>query len=404
VRLRTTDGRTLWLAYGMNVHAGGSLDTLERALATTVVPLRERLDVEGPMGLALRLDREGVTDLLVDEDRRRLLRDTLAGLDLVPFTANAFVVGDFHAVGTKAEVYRPTWSDPARAAYTLDFAEALAALSEPGRTLSLSTAPWSFKPFAEGEARAAAAAARLAETARGLAAIERRTGVRVRLAVEPEPLCTLETTDEAVAWFRGPLHEALRGDEDAARHLAVCYDVCHQAVEGEDPEASLAALAAAGVPVAKVQLSCALLVPDPGDPAARRALERFEEPRWLHQVAAGAGASRRVAADLHEALRGPDAARWRGAGPWRVHFHVPVHREEVVPPLRTTRDVLERAIRAVVRTGACDHLEIETYTWDGLPPEVRASGLVESLALEHEWVLSVLAGLGVVPDPEDLPA
>ena len=403
MRLRTSDGRALWLGYGMNVHAGGSLDVLERALATTVVPLRDRLGVDGTMGLALRLDRGGVTDLLADEERRRLLRDTFAALDLVPFTGNAFVVGEFHAAGTKAEVYRPTWETPERVAYTLAFAEALAALGDGPRTLSLSTSPGSFKPFGDDAGFPARAAARLAETARGLADLERRTGARVRLALEPEPLCTLETTEETVAFFEGPLREALGGDEAAARHLGVCYDVCHQAVEGEDPEASLSRLAAARIPVVKVQVSCALLVPDPADPAARAALARFDEPRWLHQVASGTGASRRLVADLPEALSGPAASTWRAAGPWRVHFHVPVHRAEVVPPLRTTRDVLERALRAVVRTGACDHLEIETYTWEGLPADARAGGLVESIAREHEWVLSVLAEEGVAPDAEEDP-
>jgi hypothetical protein len=57
-----------------------------------------------------------------------------------------------------------------------------------------------------------------------------------------------------------------------------------------------------------------------------------------------------------------------------------------------------------VRSGACDHLEIETYTWEGLPPDARAGGLVESLAREHEWVLSVLSSEGVAPHPEDDPA
>ena len=74
---------------------------------------------------------------------------------------------------------------------------------------------------------------------------------------------------------------------------------------------------------------------------------------------------------------------------------MPVHREEVVGPLRTTRSVLEQALRHVVRHGVTDHLEIETYTWEGLPPEVRAGGLVESLAREYEWVLEVLAREGV---------
>src|SRR5262245_8817782 len=122
------DGSTLWLAYGMNVHAGGSADVLEAAIVSTVDPLRERLDIDGPFGLALRFDRGGVAELFEDDDRRRLLRDMLRADDLVPFTGNAFVVGAFHDAGTKSSVYRPTWAEPERAEYTLQFAQVLADL------------------------------------------------------------------------------------------------------------------------------------------------------------------------------------------------------------------------------------------------------------------------------------
>ncbi len=115
----------------------------------------------------------------------------------------------------------------------------------------------------------------------------------------------------------------------------------------------------------------------------------------------------RRAADLPEALTGPDAAAWAAAGPWRVHCHVPVHLETLSPPLRTTQPVLARALRAALaRRGLTSHLEIETYTWDGLPAEVRAGGLVASLAREYAWVLARLREAGgaarpCVPAEED---
>jgi hypothetical protein len=49
----------------------------------------------------------------------------------------------------------------------------------------------------------------------------------------------------------------------------------------------------------------------------------------------------------------------------------------------------------VARGDVTSHVEIETYTWEGLPPEARPETLVESLAREYEWVLSVLASEGV---------
>lgn len=400
MRLVTPAGTDLWLAYGMNVHAGGSVEALEAAIAGTVVPLRDRLEVEGVLGIAIRLDADAVLELREDEDRRRLLRDLLEAQDLFAFTGNAFVAGDFHDVrGVKAAVYRPTWADEARVLYTIAFAEVLADLAPAGATLSLSTAPGSFRPFAEAPDFAARAARNLLRVGERLARLHAETGVRVVLGLEPEPLCTIETTAEAVAFFEGPLAEAARAagaDPAAPSHLGVCYDVCHQAVEFEDPVASLGLLARRGVAVAKLQASCALELADPADPRGREALARFDEPRWLHQTTTrGPDGVVRRAADLPEALRGPRAGEFTASGgPWRVHFHVPVHRPEAIPPLSTTRDDLAAALRVVARGRTTAHVEVETYTFDALPAELRAGDLVESLARELAWTRDVLVAEG----------
>src|SRR5262245_19586734 len=397
MRLVTPSGASLWLAYGMNVHPGGSVEASEEAIASTVLPLRDRLGVRGPFGVALRFDRAGVLSLERDDARRARFRARLTEARLVPFTANGFVVGDFHASGLKADVHRPTWRQRERLEYTTALAGVMASLRGPGETVSISTSPGSFKPFAEGARAAIDVAEHLVVAARGLRDLEHATGTRVLLGLEPEPLGLLEVVEEVTAFWRGPLAEAFGADRSALRHLGVCYDVCHQAVEHEDPVAGLGALAAAGVPVVKGQASSALELADPAAEAGRRALARFDEPRWLHQVVAlREGGARVRAADLPEALSGPDAAAWRAArSPWRVHFHVPVHREDAIPPLRTTRPALERALRRVARGDVAPHLEIETYTWEGLPPEARPGTLVESLAREYEWVLSVLESEGV---------
>ena len=400
MRFVTPSGRATWLGYGMNVHPGGDADAIEHAVDETVVPLLARLGARGPFGVALRLDRRGAEELARDARRRERLRRTLATHELVPFTVNAFVAGAFQEAGVKAAVYRPPWGDPARTRYTLDVARAMAFLAGRGADVSISTAPLAWRADADGPALHLAAARALAEVGRALVLLEEETGARVRVGLEPEPLCAIETTGEAVAFARGPLREALAGDEEAAARLGVCYDVCHQAVEWEDPVEGLEALETAGVPVVKLQASCALEVSDPASPAARAALARFDEPRWLHQVIeAGTAPGRplRRDKDLPDALARPVAG---GGGapasvpPWRVHFHVPVHRAEAVPPLSTTRPSLERALRHVVARGTTSHVEVETYTWDALPAGARAPTLVESLARELEWVASVLESAG----------
>jgi hypothetical protein len=398
MRLLTAAGTELWLAYGMNVHPGGTVASTEEAIRTTVLPLKARLRARGPFGVALRLGAEAVTGLAEDERECARLRGVLDDHRLVPFTANGFVAGSFHGRRLKDEVYRPSWHEAARVEYTLALAEVMAALRGSGHTVSISTAPGSWRAWEEGRRAAKDRAHNLVACARRLMALEERTGTRVLLGLEAEPRCTIETTRELLTFFQGPLRTAFGRDRLAARHLGACFDVCHHAVMHEDLEGSLALLEAAGVPVVKVQASSALEVPDPRDPAAMAALRSFAEPVYLHQVAARdpAGA-RHVAEDLPQVL-GDAQGPWMDLRPWRVHFHVPVFRETLVPPLRTTQPDLRRVLALVAKGGVTEHLEIETYSFGVLPEAERTAGsgrdLVDALAREYEWVLSVLEGAG----------
>lgn len=399
MQLRDDGDRRVWLAYGMNVHPGGDAAAWHAALASTVEPLRRRLGHRGPFGLAVRLDAAGVRHLLDDETARERLVAAHGAAGLVPFTGNAFVAGRFHGAGVKEQVYAPPWEDRARPEYTVQFARLLAAFHAPGARLSLSTAPGSWKAWGGGAPAETTRAQALVATARALADLEGRTGVTVRLGLEPEPGCTLETVEETLAFFQGPLARALVGHEACARFLGVCFDVCHQAVRHEDVGGGLERLLDAGIPIVKVQLSVALEVPDPGDEEARAALARFEEGTYLHQVVAPDGAGGLAfAPDLGVALADP---AWRRRAPWRVHFHVPVDRRRMVGGLATTAAALDAALDVVARRPEIEHLEIETYTFDVLPAEERREGpdgpLVEGLLAEQRHVLQALAARGLRP-------
>ena len=223
--------------------------------------------------------------------------------------------------------------------YTNDLADLLAEIAPAGEVISLSTVPGTFKPWANG--REAEMAANMVASAAHFAKLRSRTGVEVALAIEPEPFCFLETIAEAVAFFRDHLFSdtsvkamaaatGLSTSEAAAalpRHLGLCYDVCHAAVEYEDAAASLAALRSAGVPVHKLQLSAALRI-KPVDAEARAALIRYDEGVYLHQtIAQNAGAADVVRySDLGEPLARAAAA---DGEEWRVHFHVPIFVEDL---------------------------------------------------------------------------
>jgi hypothetical protein len=400
MRLVTASGADLWLAYCMNVHPGGTVQSFEEAVRTTVQPLKARLGAKGPFGVGLRFTGDTVSRLRTDPRYLALLQEVLRAHRLVPFTANGFVVGAFHGEAVKENVYAPAWTTSERVRYTVESALVLAALASAGDVVSLSTAPGSWRAWGQGPEVDDACARQIAYVARRLAGIEEETGVSIRLGLEPEPGCTIQTVEEAVAFFAGPLARALGDDERPRRHVGVCFDVCHLAVVHEDVGAALDRLAAAGVPVAKVQASSALELPDPSSLEGREALRAFDEPVYLHQVGAKDRAGRlHVAPDLPEVLADPDA--WVPRAPWRVHFHVPVFRDAGAGPLRTTRAALDVALERVASGRVTPHLEIETYTFDVLPAAERRAGsgfdLVDALEREYRFVLGRLGEAGAKP-------
>ncbi|MBC7973451.1 MAG: hypothetical protein H7138_00595, partial [Myxococcales bacterium] len=163
------------------------------------------------------------------------------------------------------------------------------------------------------------------------------------------------------------------------RYLGVCLDACHAAVELEDLESALAALAAARVPIAKIQLSAGLQIA-PVDDLARAALARYAEDVYLHQVVARRGATLTRYVDLPDAL-----ADHAPADEWRVHFHVPIFRA-TLGRFATTQAFLVELLAHHARTPLAPHLEVETYTWDVLPPELRDQPLADAIARELIWV------------------
>jgi sugar phosphate isomerase/epimerase len=371
MRLRHPDGSLLHLAYCSNVHPADDLDGVAEQLERYAARVRRRL--EAPvLGVGLWVAAPALADTAA-ADRLRAQLDRL-GLEVV--TLNGFPYTAFHAPVVKLEVYRPNWADEQRRDYTLALARLLARLlPDDVEEGSISTLPLGWRTEWDAGDQAAGRLA-LEQVAFGLGEIEDETGKRIRLALEPEPGCTIETVAQASEFLAGL----------APEWIGLCLDACHLAVQFEDPEDAVGRLADAGVPVVKAQVSSALRVPEPA--TARAFLDDFAEPRFLHQVRERVGGAVAGTDDLPEALAGGLPA----SSEWRVHFHVPVHAAE-----HTTQDELEATLAALAGgpVPATRHLEVETYTWGVLPDGPGGDdGLVEGLAAELAWTRDRLVALG----------
>lgn len=365
------------LSYCTNVHPaedlGGVCDQLDRYAGA----IRRQLGWT-ELGVGLWLPAPLAAELAADAGSRKILAERLTANGLTVRTLNAFPYAGFHAEVVKQAVYRPRWGDPARTRYTLDCAEVLADLLPAGADGSLSTLPLGWREgWTEAEDESATLA--LAEVCAGLRTLHERTGHQIRVAIEPEPGCVLDNIADVVAWL-GPRVAA--GVLDPA-YLGVCVDTCHLAVSYADPTAEIAAIHGAGLAVVKIQASAAPEVPNPSNDEQRAAIARFIEPRYLHQTRERTADGSVIGADdLDEAL-----ASLPAAGPWRVHFHIPIH---AVPaePLRSTRDSIPQILTAVAAVGdlASVDIEVETYTWAVLPPETAGVDLVTGITEELRWL------------------
>jgi sugar phosphate isomerase/epimerase len=391
--------RRIHLTYCLNVHPGEALADVRAAVRDHAAAVRDLVAPGQDAGVGLRIANRASREL---EDPAALegLRSLLREHRLYAFTVNAFPFGAFHGAAVKTAVYRPDWRDPDRRAYTVRVARQLAALLPPGLSGSVSTVPGSYKEWIRQPAEVEAMVDALADVAADLDALRRESGREVHLGLEPEPDCFLESTDETVAFFedrllpRGSARIAraagctrTAAEDVLRRHVGVCFDTCHLALQFEDLAASVRRLAGRGIRISKVQLSAALRTAWSADAAVR--LARFCDPVYLHQVKALTDGGRPVSrGDLENALRSADA---RPGEEWRVHVHVPLYFDGD-GTLASTAGMIDGPFLAAALATGVAHFEIETYTFDVLPAALRQPGVDRSMAAEYRWVMGRWGG------------
>ncbi len=389
----------LHLTYCLNIHPGESWAENFAAIREKATAVKQMVAPNEWFGLGLRIAHQAATELAASEKLRAEALDFFNANQLYPFSINGFPYGRFHAGPVKEDVYSPDWRSQDRLDYTFQLADILSSWLPDQVDGSISTVPGSFKPWITTDEDVSAMVGNLAATVAYLAAVRDDTGKEIHLGLEPEPDCFLETTAETLAFFKehllvGGVNEVVRllscGRDQAEklirRHLGVCFDTCHVAMQFEDLAESFRAYQDAGIRISKVQLSAALTAL--ALPRGSDALKPFAEPVYLHQVKGlGTDGTRYSWFDLPDALAEVDS--YPDLAQLNVHFHVPLF-FNMGGILRSTVDSLTPEFFELLRAGGTSHAEIETYTFDVIPQELHPGDVVKSVAREYEWVLEHL--------------
>jgi len=392
------------LTYCTNIHPGEDWNQVFANLQQYIPSLKKKLSPNQPFGIGLRLADAASRELLQGNTLEEF-KSWLNEHDLYVFTLNGFPYGGFHLQVVKDKVYAPDWSKQERLDYTLRLTQILAELLPEEIEGSISTVPLSYKPWFDGSQLSQAkvtssATIHIAQIVAQMVRIRAATDKILHLNLEPEPDALLENADEVIKYFEkyllpigGTYLAKNLGIPQAAaevlllEHVRVCYDTCHFAVEYENPASVFQRFEAAGIQIGKIQISAALKAKIPQDKSERLLLkdrlQPFAESTYLHQVIARHPEGElQHYRDLGTALSFLEEST---ASEWRTHFHVPLFIDDY-EVVQSTQDDIVTVFELLQNKEICNHLEIETYTWEVLPPEMKVD-IAASIQREYEWVL-----------------
>ena len=367
------------IPYCLNIHPGETLADIRSAITNHALKVKQRLAPESPYPLGLRFSAATVGKFS-NSDALDLFKELLKYHNLYATGINGFPYGTFHGTAVKNAVYQPDWTTVERVNYTMKLASILAALLPDGMTGNVSTVPLSYKPDSDADSEKIFIN-NIGKTADYLKMLHQETGKRIALSIEPEPDCVIENCAELIEWF-----ERFYSASDAAKeYIGVCLDTCHFAVEFEDPLEVMHKLENAGIRIERIQLSSAISTKV--SQKSIKALKPFIDPVYLHQTKIRKADGTIISLpDLTEETLS-EALKHEGAT-LRTHFHVPLFFDGTDLLQSTHADLSPEFFAHAVQHNY--PLEIETYTFDVLPPEIKPENIIDSLVMEHEWVVSRL--------------
>lgn len=402
--MKITD--SLHLTYCTNIHPARGWDALSATLKDYVPVIKERLSPDNRFGIGLCLSNEQVNDLR-DGNTLTDFQSWLHENNLYVFTINGFVYKEFHNPNIKDTIHTPDWTHNERVYFSKHLVDILASLLPDDIDHgSISTQPLSYKYRGINPDSAdlwRSVTDNLVDVVAHAVKVHRNTSKLIHIDLEAEPDCLIENSREMVSFFQQwlltygaiQLASKLSITVDNARgllleHVRACYDTCHVAVAYESASDVLDTYEANGIQVGKIQVSNALKIML-GDAEKRRKhaewLSQFAEDKFLHQVIQrNSDGSFTQYRDLPQAL--PHIQN-TNAIEWRIHYHVPVFIDSYSEGTHTTRESILDTFAELKARQYTDMLEVETYTWDVLPSNLRLD-LADSIERELQWIRSCL--------------
>ncbi|MBY5957222.1 metabolite traffic protein EboE [Membranicola marinus] len=393
--MRTNSGH---LSYCTNIHSGEDWSSHFQELSRHLPRIKKEVSPDEDMGIGLRINHQMARDLL-EGNSLEVFQSWLEKNGFYVFTLNGFPYGSFHGEVIKDQVHAPDWTTTDRLAYTLRLFDILARLLPADvESGGISTSPLSYRYWHKSEKERNEAlnkaTDRIIEVAVYLDKLKDKFGKNLHLDLEPEPDGLIGNGEEFIQWYDSVLltraNKVLKDSDVSSgnlgnfirKHIQLCYDVCHMAVEFENQSDLINTLRHNNIPIGKIQLSSALRLKTGINPEE---LRKFDEPYYLHQVV----------------IKKPDGAliRFRDLpaafdtnentdGEWRVHFHVPVF-TKAYGVLSSTQDYLVEILDIHRKSPLTDHFEIETYTWDVLPDELQlpvSESIIREIETIQKWM------------------
>ena len=405
MRLARPDGTIEHLGYCSNIHPAESWEDVSVNLHRHILPIQRELAGSEPFGIGLRLSAAAAKDLAQPEVMQNF-KQFLNTNNCYVYTINGFPYGPFHGTRVKEDVYLPDWKDEERLRYTNELADLFAQFLPADMTGSISTVPGAFKSQVKNKDDIALITTQLVKHVAHLHQLQQKTGANIVLALEPEPCCFLETIDESVNFYNDwlfaehsitQLQSLLSIDSSSAeellhKHLTLCLDLCHAAVEFEDPAMCLDKLKSAQINIGKMQISAGLRFNNVNHDTVDL-LKPFDDNVYLHQVIERHNGKINRFTDLPQAfdqlgdkpLTGDSEKR-----EWRVHFHVPIFLDDM-GDYSSTQFFIKEMLELHKSSPISDHLEVETYTWDVLPAQFKTENIDDAIVRELNWVRQALS-------------